>query len=148
MIRHVWSIYCRDIIIDQKTNAVSVVNILETLHVSLTDDLPRATVPFDNVLATLWARREWDAPAKGRMRIKMIAPDGDVLTDEVKEVDLSQDHLQRLIARGKVFIVKMSGVYEWVILREASQGEWIEEARLPIYVEVKKNPPSTQTSAS
>ena len=142
MMRHVWSVYCREIIVDQNTNAVSLMHVLENLHVDTDDDSPRIAIPFDAMLITVWARREWDTPVSCRMRAQMIAPDKEVLANNVNEVDLTEGHTRRMLGRGNMFVVTTSGVYEWVISREGSKGRWVEEARIPVHVEVNRDPSS------
>ena len=144
MMRHLWTVYCRQVITDKSTNAVSLMHVLETLNVDIDDDSPKVAVAFDAVLITVWGRREWDNPVKCRMRAQMVAPNDDVLADNVREVDLTEHHIRRMLGKGNMFVVTTSGVYEWVISREGNKGEWVEEARIPVRVEVNRNPSSTQ----
>ena len=72
----------------------------------------------------------------------MIAPDGDVLSSNIREVDLRDSIMHRLIGRSNVFVVKGSGMYEWVIEREASDdetGPWIEQASIPVRVDINND---------
>ena len=145
MIRHVWTVYCRQVITDKDTGAVSALQLLDGVTVSVNDDSSssdKVPVQMDSVLMTVWARRVWDTPVMSRMRIRMVAPDGDVLMSNIAEVDLRDSIMHRLMGRSNVFVVKGNGMYEWVIEREADDGEkgpWIEQARIPVRVEVNND---------
>lgn len=144
MMRHVWTVYCRQVITDKDTGTVSALQLLDGVQVSVQSNLPssdRITIQMDSVLMTVWARRIWDTPVVSRMRVRMMAPDGDELSRNISEVDLRDTTMHRLMGRSNVFVVKGSGMYEWVIEREASDdemGSWIEQARIPISVEVNE----------
>ena len=144
MMRHVWTVYCRRAIIEQGTGTLSLFEIAGELQVvpvapnnksSGSEEVSTAKV--NSALATLWARREWDTPVKGRMRITMVAPDGDALFATVREVDLREHSMLRMCAKLDRFVVKTSGVYEWVIEHEDDEGTWIEDAGIPVIVKVE-----------
>ena len=143
MIRHLWTIYCREVITDKDTGAISVLQLLDgILQFSVEGNSPdsdRVPIPFDSVLLSVWARSVWDMPTVSRIRIRMVAPDGDVLSSDVRKVDLAESPIHRLIGKSSMFVVKGSGVYEWVVERNADHDEedgWIEQARIPVRVEI------------
>ena len=141
MMRHVWTVYCRRAIIERGTGALSLIDVAGELQATPnsqpSSSKEESTARVNSALATLWARREWDTPVKGRMRVTMVASDGDALFDAVREVDLREHLMLRMCAKLNRFVVKASGVYEWVIEQEGDDGTWIEDARIPVFVKAE-----------
>lgn len=139
--RHVWTVYCRRAIIERGTGALSLIDVAGELQATPnsqpSSSKEESTARVNSALATLWARREWDTPVKGRMRVTMVASDGDALFDAVREVDLREHLMLRMCAKLNRFVVKASGVYEWVIEQEGDDGTWIEDARIPVFVKAE-----------
>lgn len=143
MIRHVWTVYCREVLTDKETNSVSTIQALESLHFGTSVDEnvsgQSQLVPFESKLITLWARREWDTPVTSTARIRFLGPDGSELLNSTVLVNL-EEHLRiRSTANLSNLGIKGSGFYEWVVDRAGSGGEdeWVEEARIPLQVEIK-----------
>lgn len=142
MIRHLWTVYCREVLTDQETNNVSMIQALESIHLSASGGENVSGqghfVPFDSKLITLWARQEWDTPGTSTMRIRFFGSNGSELLSSTVVVDL-QDHLRRrTTANLSGLSIVGSGFYEWVVDRAGCNGEdeWVEEARIPVQIEV------------
>ena len=67
MMRHVWTVYCRQIITDKDTGGVSALQLLDGVRVSVESNLPssdKVSVQIDSVLMTVWARRRMGYPCR------------------------------------------------------------------------------------
>lgn len=152
MIRHVWTIYCRELLIDQETNNASLIHTLEQLNFTVEGDEPDLTevnvIPFDSTLVSAWVRRAWDTPAQSQMRVQFVGPDGSDLLGGLTPIplDLREHRRLRTISNLKAIGIKGSGIYEWVIERD-EEGEWVEEARIPVHVVIEPGTPEGETSA-
>ena len=137
MIRYVGAVFCRQVIVDKATDAVSVMELIDTIQISGKRDSSSQTIsiPFKWALMTIWTRHEWDTPVESQVRIQLITPDGDVIAENIETVDLSERIGKQLIGISDTFVAKGSGIYEWRIYRkDDDEEEWIEEARLPVNV--------------
>src|SRR5438046_832019 len=129
MSRHVWSVLCQQLILDQLTNSVSYIQALEGFTVT---QLP-FTVPQLSV-GSLYERSGSETSILGRIRI--LAPNGSV----VHAVELAQgiygEH-RRMRMNSVIggFAIAQPGAH--VVVVEQRRGtDWVEEARLPLDVSV------------
>ncbi|MCZ0936399.1 MAG: hypothetical protein OXJ54_14590 [Gemmatimonadetes bacterium] len=142
MIRHIWTVYCKEQLVDTATNNTSLIGILEQLNIGVDDESELTQlkiISFDSRLVTLWARRAWDTPVKSEMRIRFLGPEGSDLAEPVTyDVDLRQHLRVRVFTAVQTIGVTSSGVYEWVTERrgDADEEEWVAESRIPIEVRV------------
>ena len=138
--RHVWTVYCNERLVDADTNNVSLIQVLEQLNfeVSESDLREPKRVVLDSMLVTLWARRE-NAPNSGEMRITFLDPDGTDFGEPVSHpVDLGEQLRARVFTTVKGIVVKDSGIYHWVIESRDDDGdEWVEVSRVPVEIRVE-----------
>ena len=145
MIRHVWTVYCREVLIDKRTNNVSMIQAIESIGLSVggdeIDSGEDINVPFNSWLITLWARKAWDTPVTSKMRIRFIGPDGSELINSTTIVNLQEHRRNRANAEMNGLRVKESGVYEWVVerLEDDREDSWVEEARIPVGIEIERS---------
>lgn len=146
MMRHIWTVFCREVVIDAETNSASLLHILDELDVTMdanTEQQEINTARGKAVLMSLWARRAWDEPVTSQAKIQLLAPDGSTLVDNTVLVDLSENRLSRLKGNLVGLPVTTTGWYEWAIMRQEDQieGGWVEEARIPIHIKVSEVTP-------
>src|SRR5262249_19964971 len=96
MAEHVWSVPCRRVIVDQITQAASLIDTFEGLEYVVPPGQPEpnlsAPLPLEINVVTLWTRSD---PAKGektrqRLRVSTPAPAGDerIATLQPAELDI------------------------------------------------------------
>ena len=134
MIDHVWSVLCQSGAIDQKTNTISIFQVLETLTVIEAPE-EGVTIPIPFEIFSLWIRSDEEVPSLGRMRVLYRQPQGEEETILLFPVDLSKSmyHRTRLSAQG--LRLPVPGRYSFVIdLQLEDSDTWQQVANLPLHV--------------
>ena len=132
--RHVWTVLCSSMVTDRDTNAVSLLNIIESLVIH---DTPRdeGRVPVRMTVATLWMRDDPDEGEKGFQRLRLVAPTGEVLGQWEIDIDLSDFLRVRHKFEVRGFPASATGIYTFrVEKRESKQQRWKQVAEAPLQV--------------
>lgn len=101
MAKHAWSVICERSIIDSDAKTISLMNVLEEVHIvayvepGLSMKIDEAAVRSGNSgagfnLVSLWLRDDVGRPEKGRGRVELLSPSGKVMLQHEYDVDLSQ----------------------------------------------------------
>ena len=135
MSKLIWAIPCSRVIVDQTTNMVSYIDVLDGAFL---EKVP-IKAPL-TILGTLW-KREKDS--KLEVRIRAYAPDGTHLMDvSADPLVYEPTHKRARVNIGLAgFDINSPGPYEFGI-EQKKAGKWVEEARILFEVEI-----STPTSA-
>ena len=127
MARHIWSVLCQTVLIDQFSNSVSIIQAIEGLSVpSLPATAPQMMVGTFRVGA-----------GKGQLfsRLRVLDPKGQVVTViDNKPGSLAVPRSRTITVLGG-FPLKSAGVYS-VVVEVKNEGAWVEEARIPLEVTV------------
>lgn len=145
MIQHIWSILCERSIIDDSSNNISLLNVIEELTLTpppgmkagVAVETGSGVVPFNYEIASLWTREKSDKPELGRAKIMLIDPFGKSKASNEVELDLRS--YERLRTRQRFNGLPMSGVgqYTFLIQLQGENGkEWIDVARVPLQVKI------------
>mgnify|MGYP001026944367 CR=1 FL=1 len=138
MIAHVWTVVCRQSVIDRDSNNVSLLNVLEqiTLHGEAEADADeRALVPIGMEVVTLWSRSDYDVPAGGVQKLTLLSPSGEVLASGEQHTDLSKHRRFRNRARFRGLPLAGPGRYVFrVEQRETDDAEWHHVTDVPLEV--------------
>jgi hypothetical protein len=142
MIQHLWTLACRVSLVDQESNNVSLIQVLEELTIPTV--APQVFGPgmvlamFDVV--TLWGRENEEQGTQGRGRISIISPTGDELLAQEYEVDLREVRRARSVSRMLGFPAQGSGQYGFRIERRvAADGQWERVAVVPLWVNIQQH---------
>jgi hypothetical protein len=135
MIDHVWTVLCSRVIVDQKLNNVSLINILEQLNIK-GEPLPDGVLPCEIHVATLWARSDFQVPAVGHGRLLFLSPSGESLLDPFEhEIDLREKGRNRNFFHLSRLPVHEPGRHEFCLdYRLDNDSEWHRVAVLPLQV--------------
>lgn len=141
MIRHIWTVICSKSVIDQDTNSISLLEVLEQLNIS-GPKLPKkkdkvVTIPLNFEVVTLWSRVSDDQPCRGNARIILFAPSGKKIKEFKHNVDLTT--YKRFRNRVKIigFPFPESGIYNFQIqIKEEKDSNWKEVANIPLQLEL------------
>ena len=147
--RAVWAILCQNTIIDQRSNNISLIEVIDELTVPapppelVTEANGELGMLFDGNLVILWARSDLGTPEKAQVRSRIIAPNGgEARTGEV-EVDLTEIVRARAIGRiAELPLFTQVGEYTIKIETKAHDSEWREVFELPLWVNVQADAPS------
>ena len=141
MIQHIWTAPCRVGIVNQDTNNVSLIEVLEELVLGplrSRQDPAKPQLPAIFDVVTLWAREDPERPETGQGRIRLISPQGETLVEQRLEVDLREVRRLRSFGRILGFSMQGDGVYSFRIDRRPDEAaEWEEVGRVPLEVVVE-----------
>lgn len=134
MIEHVWTVICRQSVIDRDSNNVSLFDILEqiTIHGEPPGD-DAAVAPVEMEVMTLWSRSDYGVPARGAQRLTLLSPSGEALASGKQEVDLSKHRRFRSRTRFRGLPVKGPGRYIFRVEQmEEDEAEWQHVTDVPL----------------
>ncbi len=134
MIQHIWTVVCSNAIIDQETNLVSLINIIEELTIQ---GAPKSKggIGIAVDIVTLWIRTNADEPSYGNYRVSLVSPIGEVLNTVEGQLDLTI--YERLRTRTKFigFPANQPGRYKFKVDQEEEESkEFRTVASIPIKV--------------
>lgn len=143
MIKHIWTVLCRESLIDSETNNITLINVFEKLEVNVS--LPSKTdatvhIPITYELVTFWAKTDSEKAEEADVKILIISPSGEVLKEVSRKLTIPLN-IKRTRARLKISGLKIieSGDYVFrVTLREKDKKRYITVAEVPLQVEVQR----------
>ena len=152
----VWAILCRNAIIDQRSNNVSLIEVIDEITIpvqipeSITNASDQPVMVTDASLVILCARSDFNVPEKSLMRQRIVAPDGDEARTNENEIDLTDDVRLRAIGHIAGFppLITQDGEFTIKIEVKAPDSDWQEMFELPLWVTVQTDTLSDQPSAS
>ena len=151
---HIWSVFCQRVITDRDTSQVSLIDSIEALTVkmptSLTEELPQP-VGFEvgGVVLSFWTRSDLNIPETGKARVRVLAPDGQLITalDAPElEIDLANFRRLRTHVGFPVLPLRGEGRY-WIVVEMLEGDKWLGVSKVPFEV-VVEGPPNTAEDAS
>ena len=142
MATHVWSLLCRQPIVDAFTHTLTIVDVLEEIQISMvragsvseTDVLPVAT--FDFVLVSLWIRSDDSIEEDARLRARIIAPSGKTIGTTEQQFPLKENQRARNLLHARGVPAPESGRYTIEVQVPMSGGRWRTVSRLPLDVKL------------
>lgn len=148
MATHVWSLLCRQPIVDAFTKTLTIVEVLEEIQIgfeAVGGPLPRPLpMPvIDLVIVSMWMR-SGAAPEETRFRARFVAPSGKPLGQIEQPISLKDHPRARHMLHARRLPVPESGAYRIEIQEPTKAGRWKTVATLPL--DVKVLPPTTATA--
>ena len=147
MIKHIWSLLCRNSVIDSDTNNLSIHDILEQLNIDAVlkegqSDTAQQSVniPLEFEVVSFWLKTNGEEKPRGELNIEAISPEGKVLTHFLRDIEIPKE-VQRLRTRLKItgLVVEGSGTYIFRIsLREKSEDAFANVAEIPLQVNINR----------
>jgi hypothetical protein len=134
MIRHVWTVACIHAVVDQESNLVSLLDVIEQINIPEKPS-PNKAIGLTLDLTSLWVREDPQAPEQGHAKITFITPSGNELKSLPMNIDLSEH--ERLRTRGRFVGLPApeNGRYTFrVELAIESTEEWNVVASIPIRI--------------
>ena len=152
MIQHIWTVVCRAHIVDQQTNNVSLIDVLEEITVAPEGvETPANVRQFPAIFSvvSLWSRGDPARPETGQARLSFLSPAGEQLGENTAEVDLREFRRMRLLNQFMGFPAAGAGIYRFVVERRAdANAPWEEVARVPLDVTVQEAPAAPQPNGA
>jgi hypothetical protein len=144
MIKHIWSVLCRQSVIDQETNNISLLNILERLSVTvkqigLTDE-DKATIPIDYEIVSFWVKKATNRKVKAEVKTTLISPKREKLSEQIQKLEIPAK-IKRMRSRMKIqgFPVKGAGQYIFrIAIKDTNKQQFKIIAEIPLEVDLRK----------
>lgn len=137
--KHIWSVLCRQSIIDSRGNNISLIEVAEKISFKGPPEFPsgeKIALPLSMELVTLWTRNDPEVPETGRARLLIFSPSSELLNEGgfEYEVNLQGDYLRsRSMAQLEALPFVESGIYWYIVENYDEQNqEWREEASVPL----------------
>ena len=147
--RAIWAILCQNTIIDQRSNNISLIEVIEELTVPvpppelMTEGDGELSMLVDGNLVILWTRSDLNVPEKAQTRSRIISPNGGEAQSGDFEIDLTEIVRARVIGRiAELPPLTQTGEYTIKIETKVDDSEWQEEFELPLWVNVQTDGPS------
>lgn len=144
MVKHIWSVLCKDSIVNQADESLSLMNIFEGFKVQIKKDAPKAlkiVIPAEYQIVTLLKKSDKHIEERAEIQVSLIDPKGLVINNPVKvSIDLKREKLfHRHILKSFGFRVTTSGEYNFIIeLKQPSGNKFEVVSMIPVEVELKK----------
>jgi len=139
MLRHIWSVVCAKAIIDQESNNVSLLEVLEEVGIELEvqdkGSPPEGGIPFPFEWITLWARPEFGKPTSGQVKDVVLSPSGKVIFEREYGIDLSAHERFRFRRGFRNLPVRESGQYQFCTqVRDEKKKVWQDVSSVPLTI--------------
>ncbi len=135
MAEHLWTVLCSKAVIDQDTNNVSLIEIVEELTLSPLAGDKMVTLPVSFELVTLVKRSEPDQPESLMGQVSLLTPKGNKQLSAQFEINLSEKPRLRTRMRMSALPLEGPGVYHFLIeFLDKATDKWSEAYRLPLDV--------------
>lgn len=137
----IYAVLCQRVIVDQATNFVSYIDILDGVNVP---KLPFTAPP--SVVGTIW---RVESESRLEMRVRVVSPSGQALTEAIANpLNLKPTHLRgRMNVRVPGFEAVDSGTYR-VEIELLTDGSWQQRCELPFQINLSESNPTPDTKAS
>lgn len=148
MVQHVWSVLCKQSIIDQETNSLSIIDVLEQMKIDVSVPSNASfpiKVPIQYQIVSMWIKHDKNKQIRADIQISIVDPEKSIVSTHTKELLIAKQ-IERMRSRVKIsgFEVTKSGMYEFRIgIREEKQSDFRSVAELPFYVFLNKNLPKS-----
>lgn len=149
-IRHIWSVLCKESIINQDDNLISIHGTLEELNVSLTsmnassNKLPeKLSVPFNYEIVSFWVKENKEKLAKAQIQYSLVSPEGKELFNKIQDMEIPVN-IKRFRSRMKImgFPVTREGDYNFrVKIKEEGADAFHLVGDLPLEVKINLQKP-------
>ena len=137
MARHWWSTFSSFATIDQETNNVSAIDLIEMLRVPPPPDTDKPlSIVMRSAVVSLWGRTDSNAPERSLGRARWMDATGQELGSFVYEIDLQDHERSRIRLNLNAIPIRDTGTYQWQIscAHIDAPDEWQVVACLPVQV--------------
>ncbi|MBI3103352.1 hypothetical protein HYZ05_00260 [Candidatus Daviesbacteria bacterium] len=146
MIKHIWSVLCKESIINQDDNNLSIVNVLEALQVNLKptniqnkDQKLEAIVPINYEMVSFYTRdNKKEEEVKFEQELALINHKGEEINKDIKEIVIPAG-TKRMRTRVKISGIKVQGSGDYIFqvsIKEEGQKLLKIVAEIPLEVTV------------
>jgi len=143
-VKHIWSIFCRNLLEDRSSNNPSLIDVTE--HIGFRGELPdtRPIVlpfPFPLFIVSNWWRDSEEDKDTHPCRVRFVSPDGEELRKMEFNVNLEKVTSMRTYGQISELPYTVNGIYEFEVAYRENE-EWEVVARIPL--EIVNEQPETE----
>lgn len=143
MIKNLWSILCRQSIIDRGSNNISMIEALEEIKINVdiqkgsSNEIKTINIPIEYEFISLWKRSDKNLIEEYDLKLEIIDPDENIVkTFNQKMIMQSGIKRYRSIFKISGFSATKNGEYIFKI--ETQKGKNIISSKIPLEVEIVK----------
>ena len=142
MARHIWSLPCREAIIDRSSNSLTLVGVLEEIQVTIAKpaDAPSDPPPvgtLDFVVVSHWIKAEEPDVEDMKLRSRFYAPSGKLLGQSEHPFSFKGHRRARNVLNIRGLPLPEEGQYTIELQEPAGESRWRTVAKLPLDVKIK-----------
>jgi hypothetical protein len=139
--KNVWSVVCKNSIIDGETNSLSLLETLDEITINYKEEIDRKVVkmlPISFHIVTLWFDENYKKDRKFILSVDIIDPKGKVLNTFTQDC-LMPKGSARLRATSKIngFGFTDEGKY-LVVVKYKQNSNFTQVAEIPLSIQLKK----------
>jgi hypothetical protein len=152
-IKHVWTVLCRESLINQEDNILSLFGVIEEVTVTMppinnvpTPPPDKINLPINYEIVNLWSREEDDEEEKATLEIAQLNPKGEELNKITQEL-VFPANVKRLRSRTKVsgLTIQGRGNYSFrVRIKEKGDKSFKTVSEVPLEVKINQQPQNLQ----
>ena len=145
-VKHIWSVLCKESIINQDDNLISIHGTLEELNVTLTTPInsssnrltDKLSLPINYEIVSFWVKENKKELAKAQIEYSLVSPEGKELFNKIQDMEIPVN-IKRFRSRMKItgFPVTREGDYNFKVkIKEERADAFRLVAELPLEVKI------------
>jgi hypothetical protein len=147
MIKNIWSILCKQSIIDRETNNLSILDVLEEIKVNINSEknqkIENINIPINYEFVSLWRRDTASSVEKFNLQLSISDPQKKIIKTFDQEITLQPGITShRSIFRISGFLATISGEYLFKI--KVLEEPKIEYQEIPLKISIIASNPNQQ----
>ena len=149
-VKHVWSVLCKESVVNQDDNLISIHGALEefTVNISPADSKTTAipeklSIPVNYEIVSFWVKEDTSETVKVQIEYSLIDPSGENLFTKIQDLDIPEN-IKRHRSRMKIMglPISKSGDYTFLVKKKESESKKFElVAELPLEVKIQIEKP-------
>lgn len=148
MIKHVWSVLCKESTINIDNNSLSIRDVFENLQVSIKPDNNgdtaastdiKMSIPIEYEIVSYFVKPDNQDAASAEIQVSLLDPTGSGLITNIQKFEMPKN-MGKIRLRMKMvgLVITRSGIYTFKIsTRESGKVEFKEVAQIPLEVDLK-----------
>jgi len=147
MIKHIWSVLCSQSLIDASSNNISLIGILEEIHLTRKPSSPKRqkermkgkpAFPIVMEWVTLWERTPGESANLVPVRDIVSAPSGEILVQQEYNIDFGKHNRMRWRRKFSGLPERGPGQYQFCTqIKDEKTNTWESVSSLPLEVFIK-----------
>ncbi len=144
MAKHVWSVLCYKGAIHERTNQISLLDVIEQITIvpqeKLPEELKAVPLKVNMELVSLWIRSDLSVPESLSCRVRLVAPEGSKHYAKVLQLDLKNYVRGRSTIQFDDIPFYGPGLYNFIVEQRHTANskaqKWRIAARVPLEIQI------------